>query len=158
MEAIVSWGEDIITGQPIMRNVDLIVLHCSDTDDENNGVDAATIRKWHVDPPPYGNGWLDIGYHYVITRSGDLQLGRALAVPGAHVMGQNKNSVGICLVGREKYEFQQWFTLLQLLFVLKATYKNAKIVGHCDLDTGKTCPNFKVSDFLSQAAELGYHF
>ena len=28
--------------------------------------DIDDIRKWHTDPRPKGNGWSDVGYHYVV--------------------------------------------------------------------------------------------
>lgn len=54
-----------------MRTIDLIIIiiHCAATKPSQD-IGANTIRKWHTDPPPNGNGWSDIGYHYVIRRNG----------------------------------------------------------------------------------------
>ncbi len=50
------------------------------------------------------NGWLDLGYHYVIgngTLSGDGQVesGRPEWAVGAHSRKNNEDSIGVCLVG-----------------------------------------------------------
>lgn len=50
------------------------------------------------------NGWVDIGYHFVIgngTLSGDgeVEQGRPAWAVGAHSRGYNRESIGICLVG-----------------------------------------------------------
>lgn len=50
-------------------------------------------------------GWDDIGYHYLIgnarpfTKNGKLYIGRSEEFEGAHALGYNKNSLGICLIG-----------------------------------------------------------
>ena len=39
-----------------MRDLNRIILHCAATP-EGREVSVDTIRKWHTDPPPQGNGW-----------------------------------------------------------------------------------------------------
>ena len=76
-----------------MRKINKIIIHCSDTYvDQDIGVED--IRRWHR-----ARGFRDVGYHYVIRRDGELEKGRKLDEIGAHCLGQNKNSIGICLVG-----------------------------------------------------------
>jgi N-acetylmuramoyl-L-alanine amidase len=59
-------------------------------------VDAAMIRQWHL-----GNGWSDIGYHFVILPDGTCEEGRPLYRQGAHCTAGHRNfiGIGICLVG-----------------------------------------------------------
>ena len=59
-------------------------------------VDAAMIREWHL-----GNGWSDIGYHFVILPDGRCEEGRPLYRQGAHCAVGHRNfiGIGICLVG-----------------------------------------------------------
>ena len=64
-----------------MRDINLLVVHCSATQ-AGLDVGAAEIRKWHV-----GQGWKDIGYHYVIRRSGAIEPGRPESEVGAHAQG-----------------------------------------------------------------------
>ena len=54
-----------------MRKIDKIIIHCSATPGLKN-FDVKDIRDWHVN----GNGWSDVGYHYVIKLDGEVQLGR----------------------------------------------------------------------------------
>ena len=51
------------------------------------------IRKWHLDL-----GWRDVGYHYIIRRNGEVELGRSIRDTGSHARGYNHKSVGLCLV------------------------------------------------------------
>ncbi|MCL4742341.1 MAG: peptidoglycan recognition protein family protein [Phycisphaerales bacterium] len=54
------------------------------------------IRAAHVN----GNGWADIGYHYVIDPSGRVWEGRPLSLQGAHAGGENnRNNLGIVVLG-----------------------------------------------------------
>lgn len=52
------------------------------------------IRAAHV-----GQGWADIGYHYVVDPSGRVWQGRPLALQGAHVKVANPHNLGICVLG-----------------------------------------------------------
>lgn len=133
------------------RKIDYIVVHCSDTPEgRNNTIDD--IRRWHTLPKPRGNGWVDVGYHYVVHLDGSVHEGRNVDWIGAHCEGYNANSIGICYVGGKSVDMKQnkdtrtsaqKEALLKLLKELRLLYPNAKIVGHRDLDKkGKTCPNF----------------
>jgi len=129
-----------------VRLIDKHIIHCSDTPN-NRDVTPEEIRDWHVN----GNGWDDIGYHFVITRDGILHEGRPLEKVGAHCYGQNTNSVGTCLVGRDKFTKKQTETLITLQKLLKALIPTMKVTqGHCDYDPRKTCPNFSVQEFLKK--------
>lgn len=127
-----------------MRNIDLLVVHCSDSDIAAHD-NVATIREWHR-----LRGFTDIGYHYVITKDGTIHEGRPIAQAGAHVKGHNQNSIGICVTGRKAFTQVQFDTLRQLLHNLmkefKLEYKD--ILHHRDLDKNKSCPNFNVSDVI----------
>lgn len=128
------------------RRINLIVIHCTGTE-EGEDVTVQAIRNWHVK----GNGWRDIGYHYVIYRDGSLHEGRDVNISGGHTRGYNSNSIGIVYVGgcpkghldqnKDTRTPEQKATLLQLLKDMRKIYPHAKIVGHKDLNkTG--CPSF----------------
>lgn len=130
----------------IMRRIDYIVLHCSATK-VSADIGAAEIRDWHV----RGNGWRDIGYHYVIRRSGQVEPGRPLDQTGAHVSGHNSNSIGLCLVGgigaagqaENNFVPAQWEALKALVARLKRQFPRARIQGHRDFpNVKKDCPCF----------------
>lgn len=143
-----------------------IVLHCADT--PNGSIHTADdIDAWHAQrgfrrnaigtPPGITNTakvWCacrqHIGYHYVITPQGDVQAGRHLLETGAHVQGRNADSVGICLIGRDRYTHAQWGALSLLTDQIADLYlDDLTIVGHRDLNPAKSCPGFDVSAWLA---------
>ena len=135
-----------------MRKINKIIIHAADTFPDMD-IGAKEIRKWHTDPKPDGNGWSDIGYHYVIRRDGTVELGRREEIPGAHVYGHNHDSIGICLVGGKpaiaggvscNYTLRQWVSLQDLVSNLEGRYPHAEVVGHNNFTNAKTCPNFDV--------------
>ena len=127
------------------ENINYLIIHCSDTGNNNN-IDASIIHKMHIN-----FGWEGIGYHKVILRSGKIENGRPEFWIGAHVKGKNKNSLGICLIGTDKFTNKQFLSLKKLLLKWKKKYPNAQIVGHRDATkTSKTCPNFNVRKWCNE--------
>ncbi len=128
-----------------MRTISMIVIHCSDTPDTMN-IGAAEIRGWHTAKEPNGRGWADIGYHLVVRRSGTVELGRTEATVGAGVKGHNARSLHICWVGRWAPTSVQNEALLAevLKWCRKYDLPATAVVGHCELDPGKTCPNINM--------------
>ena len=123
----------------LKKNVRLLVVHCSDTVNNQN-LSAIDIHKMHL-----GFGWDGIGYHKIINRSGEIENGRPEYWVGAHVKGKNDISLGVCLIGRNKFTKEQFISLEKVLKKWKSLYPKAKIVGHKDTgNTQKTCPNFDV--------------
>ena len=45
------------------------------------------------------NGWIDIGYHFLIDPLGNIFEGRPVTAVGAHVEGRNTGNVGISVMG-----------------------------------------------------------
>ena len=133
------------------RRIDLILVHCTATP-KGKDFTVENIREWHTAPKPKGNGWSDIGYHYVIYRDGSVHLGRDVDLIGAHCEGYNAHSIGIVYVGGMSADGKknedtrtdaQKLALLDLLVKLRKLYPNATISGHRNYDRkGKTCPNF----------------
>lgn len=122
-----------------MRKITKIILHCSDSDRENT---AADVDRWHKE-----RGWDGIGYHYFVRKSGVIESGRPLEVVGAHCKGHNKDSVGICLDGRNRFNVAQFKSLKALLDSLQSTCPSAKVYGHNEFDKNKTCPVYSVTRF-----------
>jgi len=128
------------------QSTDTLVIHCADTPADMD-IGAETIRKWHTEE----RGWDDIGYHWVITRSGKLEPGRDLRMQGAHAVAVNGNSVGVCLVGRgDNFTDAQFITLHNLINTTKDMYgDDLKIIGHCDVEPNKpNCPGFDVGQWV----------
>jgi len=128
------------------------VFHCSDSSDSID-LGVKEIRQWHTDTPPKGNGWSDIGYHFVIRRDGRIERGRAETVQGAHVRGHNEDSIGICWVGRKTASDKQLMAIKKLLRGLMDKYELQAydIYGHTELDSKKTCPNLDMNFVRLQA-------
>lgn len=139
-----------------MRKINKIILHCTATP-EGHDYTVAQIRDWHVK----GNGWQDIGYHFVIYRDGSVHAGRPIEKIGAHTSGQNANSIGIVYVGgvedrkddKGRYNFPkdtrtaaQKAALVRLVNQLCVQYGlNPKrdVYGHYEF-ANKPCPCFDV--------------
>ena len=128
-----------------MRTITLIVIHCSAVrPDQTSSV--AQIDTWHRQRGFH----LGIGYHYVIRRNGDLELGRPEYMVGAHCQNHNAHSIGVCYEGGLDIRGQpadtrteaQRQALRRLLEELKERYPRALIVGHHDLNPLKACPCF----------------
>ena len=135
-----------------MKKIKKIVLHCSDSPDSLD-IGVREIRSWHTQLPPKGNGWSDIGYHFVIRRDGRIERGRPETVKGAHVKGHNSDSIGVCWVGRKTASDAQLMAIKKLLRGLMDKYelREYDIYGHKELDSGKTCPNLDMVHVRLQA-------
>ncbi len=120
-------------------NITHIIIHCSDSP-QGRGDTAATIHSWHKE-----KGWDGIGYHHVILEDGTVEDGRPHYWQGAHCKGYNHCSIGICLIGQHEFSDDQIASLRSLIHRV-TNYQSGKftILGHCDIDPKKTCPNFDV--------------
>ncbi len=54
-----------------MRSITEIIVHCTATP-EGKPFTVQQIRQWHTAPKPKGNGWSDIGYHYIVYLDGTM--------------------------------------------------------------------------------------
>lgn len=126
-----------------MRNINLIIVHCSATP-EGRDVSVADIDRWHRK-----RGFDGIGYHYVVYIDGSVHEGRPLNKVGAHCKGHNAHSIGICYVGgvdlngkpKDTRTLAQKDALVNLLMRLKRRFPKAVIRGHRDF-AAKACPSF----------------
>lgn len=98
------------------------------------------------------------GYHYVIKTDGVIQLGRHLDENGAHARGWNSRSVGICLIGTDRFTRHQWDSLAVLIrMLLKHALSRGwgpngvQIIGHREVNPHKTCPGFDVAKWVEEA-------
>lgn len=64
-----------------MRNINLIIVHCSATP-EGRDVSVADIDRWHRE-----RGFDGIGYHYVVYIDGSVHEGRPLKKGGCPLQG-----------------------------------------------------------------------
>lgn len=155
------------------RAINLIVIHCSATPngrpDTVADIDAghraggfrrdpAAIRRYQA---VLGHALGSVGYHYVIETAGTVRAGRHPSEIGAHVKGLNDKSLGICLIGTDRYSLEQFASLRVLIANMRQQYPAAKIIGHRDCspdkngdgvidhrDWLKICPGFDVQTWL----------
>jgi len=130
-----------------MRKIDLIVVHCSATREDRSYTVQQLIRD-------HARRFGFTGYHYYITRDGEVIQTRHENLVGAHACNYNKHSIGVCYEGGinakgEKADTrtrEQKAALWYLLKSLKLSYPSAKILGHCELPhVSKHCPCFLAS-------------
>ena len=122
----------------------MIVLHCDGIMPHQHN----TVKK--IDDYHKSKGWKGIGYHFWVNRQGEVFTGRRLEEVGAHVVGHNKHSIGICYEGgldsagrkADTRTPEQVRALRQLVERMHAYFPQAIIVGHHDLNPGKDCPCF----------------
>lgn len=133
------------------------------------------IDQWHK-----ARNWSGIGYHFVILNDkhhvkadGLVEHGRATNIAGAHALGLNSCSIGICCIGHgDKTDFTsaQYDSLYDLVSRLMKEFSipESQVIGHRELNdlaekniissryrTSKSCPGTKIDmlairDKLSQ--------
>ena len=111
------------------------MLHCSAT----KTTQSYGFRQCKADH--LRRGWKDIGYHYYITRDGQVHEGRPLSQVGAHCKDHNQYSIGICYEGGldangrpcDTRTKAQRTSLRALLEKLHDQFPTAIILGHRDL-------------------------
>ena len=156
-----------------MRKIDNIIIHCSDS---KFGC-AREIERWHIE-----RGFRTIGYHFVILNGqpvknfylnrldGSIECGRYLDgdtllsenEAGAHALGYNSNSIGICLIGEKNFSYQQLLSATLLIKELRIKFEIPieNILGHYETENGKkqgkTCPNFDMYDFRNMIRKLKF--
>lgn len=127
-----------------MRPINKIIVHCTATP-EGRDVTVEEIDTWHRK-----RGFKSIGYHYVIYLDGSIHKGREDNKIGAHCVGYNSRSLGVCYVGglakdgktpKDTRTEAQKESLHKLLKMLKTKYPEARIFGHRDF-AAKACPCF----------------
>jgi hypothetical protein len=141
-----------------MKSLTHIIVHCSDSEWGS----AREIRKWHLE-----RGWKDIGYHAVILNgrplpdlaipalNGSIELGRPFDGDmfiedneiGAHALGYNDRSIGICGIAKSQWTAAQELSLVHLIRDLQRIFhvKKENVLGHCETESGraqgKSCPD-----------------
>jgi hypothetical protein len=122
-----------------------VILHCSATPDyrwEDGDFDRIRLRdidKWHRQ-----RGFSQCGYHFVITRGGVIEAGRPSTIMGAHCLGENTDSLGVCWVGTNYPTMMQIRELANLYVLIKKTHGITyhQWWGHYEFNQYKTCPGF----------------
>lgn len=136
-----------------------------------NNCDRDMIDRWHKD-----RNWSGIGYHFVILNNkhnskadGTVESGRPTNKSGAHALGLNSRSLGVCCIGHgdmNDFTPAQYESLYQLVRKLMSEFfiPVSKVIGHRELNiladndiissryrTSKSCPGNKIDmDFIRE--------
>jgi len=116
------------------RTINAIVIHCAATPNGKT-FKAVDVDAMHRNRKPpftrdsqarrnFNPDLTSIGYHFVIDVDGTIETGRSLEEIGAHVQGSNARSIGICMIGTDKFTEAQWKSLRECLINLAS-----KILG-----------------------------
>ncbi len=145
-----SWGATaaIPAKMKAMNGVTRITVHHEGSAKPNNDTTpaqvAATLRLIQSQHRKrMGAG--DIGYHFIIDRTGTIWQGRDWAFQGAHTSGANSNNIGVMLLGNFEIQqptAQQVAALKMLTASLVRKYRlnpQKDIYGHNDFCNTK-CP------------------
>ncbi len=165
------------------REISLIVIHCSASKDGESLFSGRLTGNTLQTPLQVINNWhrargfhrapewrsrfnpsLDaIGYHFVIYVSGTTATGRHVNEIGAHCYGHNRQSIGVCMIGTDRFLPAQWEGLKATVLALQKKYPAARVAGHRDLSPDvdgdgiiepqewlKTCPGFDVAAWLAR--------
>lgn len=119
----------------LRRKTERIIFHHAAT---NGDVSATTVHGWHLN-----NGWLGIGYHYLIRSSGLIEVGRPENVIGSHSgSAGNSNGIGICVAGNFMTETPTDKQIRACIELVKDIYKRygvLAVIGHRDV-MATACP------------------
>ena len=136
-----------------MRQITHLIIHCTDSPDSAINVGVNQVRDWHVN----GNGWSDIGYHWLIDKQARICQGRKEKTSGAHARGYNSISVGMVWVGRNDCHEKQWTSLVLkgAEIVRRFDIPVENILGHCELPgVSKTCPNLNMTKYRNAVMQI----
>lgn len=113
---------------------------------------AQQIHRWHI-----ANGWVGIGYHFLVRKDGSVYRGRPEDTVGAHAGNNNYDSIGICFEGNfmtEKMGDAQRKAGQELVQYLKDKYGISKVQKHSDVNaTGCPGKNFPFQEIANGEVE-----
>ena len=133
-----------------------VILHDSHTEPEVEN--AEDYLRFHGRKM----GLLDVGYHYLIERSGARVVCRPVRLIGSHTPGHNMDRIGICLIGGmsptgpvDNFTYQQKIGLAELWCSIEVLYPDIPLVGHSEVQRfvdRRACPAIDMDDLRRDLA------
>src|SRR5262245_61371616 len=176
-----EWGANPLQGTPVPQpNYRFLTLHHAAGFSASNVAEGKAQVKRIQQLHQEGNGWADIGYHFLIDAAGNIYQGRPYLqdiplsqkpslIVGAHVAGQNTGNIGVCLLGcfhpeanastcNDVLTLSIETPLVQLLAFLSVSYGMVptNIKGHKDF-TSTACPGSNLYPRLPEIRQLVQH-
>ncbi len=104
--------------------------------------------------------WADIGYHFIVDRSGQIWEGRNIRYQGAHVSQNNENNVGIMLLGNFERQSPTTAQLDGLRLCLRSLMKTynvpvRRVFTHREL-MPTACPGKSLQPRIQSLRSNGY--
>lgn len=146
------------------KKLEYLVIHCTATP-AGREVYSDEIRRWHTAPVSAGGrGWKQVGYSVLFHLNGGVEQ----LVPNNDddvvdpwevtngAAGYNSRSMHICYVGgvdssgtpRDTRTADQRRSMGRWIRRFRTSHPDVRIVGHHDLNPGKSCPSFDVREWL----------
>lgn len=115
------------------KSTKFIILHHQ----AGNGEPTA-IHNAHL-----ANGWVGIGYNFIVRKNGSVYCGRPIDCVGAHTQGYNSVSIGVCFEGNyettKTMPAEQINSGMELITYLKNSFPTADVKKHSDFNS-TACP------------------
>ena len=129
------------TSEPPKRSITTeIVIHHTERVIEKT---AEELNNAHIN-----DGWIMIGYNFVVHKDGTVEQGRPMDAVGMHCIGSNSTSIGVALCGdfsTESFTDAQRKALIELLVYLCTMYNLKAKAVLCHSDKSRTkCPGVNV--------------
>lgn len=146
---IIDTGLQFNSNYSLMKKIEGIVLHNSGVTVEQS---VEIIHNYHKN-----KGWAGIGYQYYVRKDGKVYKGRPESMAGAHCVGVNDISIGICAEGNFKEETMkevQKQAIIELVKDVKTRYNIQWIRGHKEM-TATSCPgtNFPIEEIKKEVEQ-----
>lgn len=137
------------------RHVFRVFIHCSASDNPKHD-DPRVIEAWHKQ-----RNFKEIGYHFFISKNGNIHVGRDLEKVPAAQAGNNTNTIAICVHGLLEGNFtkDQKAALQALCGQINREYHGSVTFhGHCEV-AAKDCPVFDYKEWLKldKHGRLGFN-
>lgn len=146
---IIDTGLQFNSNYTSMKKIEGIVLHNSGVTVEQS---VEIIHNYHKN-----KGWAGIGYQYYVRKDGKVYKGRPESMAGAHCVGVNDISIGVCAEGNfneETMKEVQKQAIIELVKDVKTRYNIQWIRGHKEM-TATSCPgtNFPIEEIKKGAEQ-----
>ncbi len=131
-----------------MNKPSVVITHhaLSRTTQTVNDVDDWHRARW---PGFISRSGYHVGYHYVIESTGEVTKTRDFDETGAHTIGMNNSSIGVCFmgdfdkVGPTRLQMKAWYTLFKKI---RETYPDIPTQPHRAYAKYKSCHGTLLSE------------